>query len=169
MFWQKNSKFRFLSENVIHMNANAKLKTPSKSEPSTARYDLLKMKSNKELHTPRQIALNNRKVQNGIHKICYVLLTDGQNEMRFSLLCFLVNREHFWQKLIFWYFWGDKTHIFFIKITDFWNSIKTLFYSFNSQHYRSEMHFPNKVNRKTRLALKEKAWTLEYGFWNTSF
>ena len=77
------------------MTANAKLKTPSKSEHSNARYDLLKIKSNKELHIPMQIALNNRKVQNEMHKICHVLLTDGQNEMRFLFLCFLIEREHF--------------------------------------------------------------------------
>ena len=77
------------------MNANAKLKTPSTSEHSNARYDLLKIKSNKELHFPMQIALNNRNIQNGIHKICHVLLTNGQNEMRFSFLCVLIDREHF--------------------------------------------------------------------------
>ena len=56
----KLSKFWFLSEIVVHMNANAKLKTPSKFEHSQARYDLLKIKSNKKLlHIPVQIALNN--------------------------------------------------------------------------------------------------------------
>ena len=55
---------------------------PYKSEHSNARYDLLKIKSNKELHIiPMQIALNNRKVQNG-----HVLLTKGQNEMQFTFL-----------------------------------------------------------------------------------
>ena len=136
VFWPKISKFWFLSEIVVHMTANAKLKTPSKSEHSNARYDLLKMRSNQELHIPMQIALNNRKVQNGIYKICHVHLTDGQNEMRFWFLCFLIEREHIWQKVFCFFFW-DKKHIFFIKITDFWNSIKTLFYSFNSQHYRN--------------------------------
>ena len=34
------------------MNAKAKLKTQSKSEHTIARYDLLKIKSNKELHIP---------------------------------------------------------------------------------------------------------------------
>ena len=72
----------------------AKLKTPSKSEHSNARYDLLKIKSNKELHIPMRIALNNRKVQIGINKICHVLLADGHNEMRLSFLCFLIEREH---------------------------------------------------------------------------
>ena len=84
-----------MSHIVVHVNVNAKLKTPSKPEHSNARYDLLKIKSNKELHMPMQIALNNRKVQNGIHKICHALLKDGQNEMRFSFLCFLNEREHF--------------------------------------------------------------------------
>ena len=91
-----------------------------------ARYDHLKIKSNEELHIPMQIALNNRKVQNGIHKIYHVLLTDGQNEMWFSFLCFLIEREHFWQKIFFWFFFGQKPH-FLIKITDLWNSITTLF------------------------------------------
>ena len=77
------------------MNVNAKLKTPSKSEYLNAIYDLLKIKSYKELHIPMQIALNNRKVQNEKHKICHVLLTDGQNEMQFSCLCFLIEKEHF--------------------------------------------------------------------------
>ena len=31
--------FFFLSENVVHMTANAKLKTPSKSVHSNARYE----------------------------------------------------------------------------------------------------------------------------------
>ena len=61
-FLPKISKFWFLSESVVSMTANAKLKTPSKSEHSNARYDFLKIKSNKELHIPMQIALNNRKV-----------------------------------------------------------------------------------------------------------
>ena len=139
-FWPKISKFWFLSEIFVHMNGNAKLKTPFKSEHSNARYDLLKIKSNEELHIPMQILLNKRKVQHGIHKICHVLLMDGQNEMRLSFLCFLIKREQFWQKLNFWFF-GTKSTFFFIKITDFWNSIKTLFYSINSQHYRNEMHF----------------------------
>ena len=39
-FWPKISKFWFLSEIVVHMNANAKLKTRSKSEHWNARYDL---------------------------------------------------------------------------------------------------------------------------------
>ena len=113
-FCPKISKFWFLSEIVVHINANAKLKNTSKPEHSNARYDLLKIKSNKELHIPMQIALNNRKVQIGIHKICNVLLTDGQNEMRFSFLCFLIEREHFCQKLNIWFFW-DKNHIFWSK------------------------------------------------------
>ena len=136
---QKFRFFHFLSEIVFYMNANAKLQTPSNSEHWNARYDLLKVKSNKELHIPMQIALTNRKVQNGIHKICHVLLTDGQNEMRFLFLCFLIEREHFWRKLNFLFFWDKNT--FFIRFTDFWNSIKTVFYSFNSQHYRNEMQF----------------------------
>ena len=142
------------------MTVNAKLETLSKSEQSNARYEILKNKSNKELHILMQTALNNRKVQTGIHRIC--LLTDGQNEMRFSFLCFLLKREHFWQKKLFLIFWGQKPHFLFLKITDFWNSIKTSFYIFNSQHYRNEMHFPKKVNRKSRLALKKR-----HGFFNT--
>ena len=59
-----------------------------------------------------QIALNNRKVQNGIYKICHVHLTDGQNEMRFLFLCFLIEREHIWQK-VFCFFLGQKKHIFY--------------------------------------------------------
>ena len=102
--------------------------------------EVWKIKSNKVLHIPMQIELDNRKAQNWIHKICHVLLTDDQNEMPFSSLCFSIEREHFWQKLNFWFF-GTKT-TFFIKITDFWNSNKTLFNSFNNQHYRNEIHFP---------------------------
>ena len=124
------------------MNANAKMKTPSQSEHSNVRYDLLKIKSNKELHIPMQIALNNRKVLIGIHKICHVLLTDGQNEMRVSSVCFLIEREISDKKNIFCLLFWDKNHICFIKITYFWNSIKTLCYSFNIKHYRNEMHFP---------------------------
>ena len=41
---------------------DAKLKIPSKSEHSNVRYDLLKIKSNQELHIPMQIALNNIKI-----------------------------------------------------------------------------------------------------------
>ena len=93
MFLTKNFEILILSEIVVHMNANAKLKTPSKSEHSNSRYDLLKMKSNEELHIPRQIAL--RKVHNVIQKICHVFLTDCQNEMRVSLSCFLIERDHF--------------------------------------------------------------------------
>ena len=88
------------------MNANAKLKNPSKSEHSNARYDLLKIKSNNELHIPMHIALNNRNVQNGIHKICHVLLMDGQNETRFSFVCFLI-------EIKFLIFFGTKTFFFF--------------------------------------------------------
>ena len=77
---KKKSKFCFLSEIVVHIQAYAKLKTPSKSEHSNAWYDFLKIKSNKELHILMQIALNNTEVENGIHKICHILLTDGQNE-----------------------------------------------------------------------------------------
>ena len=69
------------------------------------------MKFYKELHILVQIALNNREVQNGIYKICHVLLTGCQSELQFSFLCFLIEREHFWQKLNFWFF-GDKHHIF---------------------------------------------------------
>ena len=43
MFLTKISKFWFLSEIVVHMNANSKPKTPSKSEHSNVRYDLLKL------------------------------------------------------------------------------------------------------------------------------
>ena len=46
-------------------------------------------------YVPMQSAFNNRKVQNGIDGICHVLLTDGQIEMRFPFLCFLIKREHF--------------------------------------------------------------------------
>ena len=77
------------------MNANAKLKIPSISEHANARYDILEIKSNKELYSPMQIALKNRKVKNGIHKIPHVLLTDGQKEMWFPFLCFSIEREHF--------------------------------------------------------------------------
>ena len=94
-FDQKKSKFWLLSENFVHMTANANLKTPSKSGHSNARYEFVKIKSNKELHFPVQIAINNRKFQNGLLKTFYVLLTDGQNEMRFPVLCFLIEREHF--------------------------------------------------------------------------
>ena len=68
-----------------------------------------KIKSNKELHIPMQIALTNRKVKNGIHKICHVLLTNGQHEMWFSFLCFLIERERFWQKFNFWFFLAKNT------------------------------------------------------------
>ena len=103
-----------------------------------------KIKSNKELYIPMQIALNSWKVQNGIHKIGHVLLTDGQNEMRFSFLCFLFEREHFWPKKKKKKKNNKKTkkqNKQTKNVTDFWNSIKTSF-SFNSQHYRNEMHFP---------------------------
>ena len=78
------------------MTANAKLETPSKSEHSNARYEFLKI--NKELYFPMQIALNSRKVQNGILKICQVLLTNDQNDMRFSFWGFLMEKEHFFTK-----------------------------------------------------------------------
>ena len=79
MFLTENFEIWLITKLIVHMNTNVKPKTPSKSEHSNARYDLLKIKSNKELHIPMQNALNNRKVQNWIHKICHVLLTDGQN------------------------------------------------------------------------------------------
>ena len=64
---------------------------------------------------------------------------------------FLNRKRTFLTKIKFLIFWTKNT--FLIKITDYGNSIKTLFYSFNSQHYRNEMHFSLKVFRKTRLAL----------------
>ena len=82
-----------MSENFVHMTANANLKTPSKSGHTNARYEFVKNKSNKELHFPVQIAMNNRKVQNGIHKICHVLLTDSQNEMRFPVSFVFLNKK----------------------------------------------------------------------------
>ena len=91
------------------MNANGKLKTQSKSEHSNASYDLFKIKSNKELHIPMQIALNNRTVQNGIHKICHILLTDGQNEMRFV---FLNRKRTFLTKIKFFIFLGGTKTTF---------------------------------------------------------
>ena len=63
VFDRKFRNFDFLSEIVVH-----KLKTPSKSEHSNARYDILKIKSNKELHISMQIALNNRKSKMGYTK-----------------------------------------------------------------------------------------------------
>ena len=62
----------------------------------------------------------NYKVQNEMHKICHVLLTEGQ---RFSFLCFLI--ESFWQKLNVWFF-GDK-NIFLDK--------NHRFLEFHQKHY----------------------------------
>ena len=54
MFLAKNFLILILSEIVVHMIAIAKLKTPSESEHSNARSDLLNLNSNKELHIRMQ-------------------------------------------------------------------------------------------------------------------
>ena len=78
----------------------------SKPHPNLStqtRHMKFKLSQNKELHIPMQIALNNRKIQTGIPKICHILSTDGQNEMRFSFLCFLIKRELCGTKFFFFF------------------------------------------------------------------
>ena len=76
---------------------------------------------------------------------------------------FLNQKRTFLTEINFLPFYGQRTH-YFIKITDFWNSIKTLFYSFDGQHYRNEVHFFLKSKRVNKAGIKREGMDFEYGF-----